>query len=316
MRTIGLALFLGVTLNLPASAQSQVTVPEDAKFLVQIDIGAFAETKLGSKILKLTQKMATEELGSDEAEFMQKIEETLGFNPLEEVQTLTVVGSDYEDPEEDLSVVLQMRKTTGNLEGMMLGLPGYESTEEGDLTIHSAKQDDMKAFAAIHEADDGNKRIVVATSKSNLMDLLSPNDAASRFQRQVSWTVPEGTFAQLQIIKFPEEMMDVDAARNVVKLLENVSLLIGEKGSNFTADLLLTTTSDKKAEQIQQLVQGLKAMVGLFEDEIGDDEEAKMALELLKGVKIKRDGKSVSIAAKVPEEIILHFLREEADLPL
>lgn len=314
MRIFGLALVVGALIAGPTQAQSTVAVPDDAKFVVQLNVAAFANTELGGKVLELTQKMASEEIGSEDKDVMETVEETLGFNPLEELQTLTIVGSDYESPEEGLRVVLQMKKTTGNLEGMMLGLPGYESYEKEGHTIHTASEDDMAAFASIQEDKSGNKRVVIATSESKLMDLLTEQE--TRIQRQVSWTVPDGTFAQLQVIQFPEDLMDVDQAKNVVKLLENVSVFLGEDGSDFTADVALTATNEKKAEQIEQLVLGVKAMVGLFQDEIGDDEDAKMAMEILDQVSIDREGRTLTVHGSLPEEMMLKFLREEADLPL
>lgn len=298
-----------------AFAQSQVAVPEDAKFVVQIDVAAFAHTEIGEKLVELTREMAEEETGQDKDDFVRQVHESLGFNPLEEIRTLTIIGSDYEDPEDDLQVMVQMRKTTGNLEGLMLGLPGYESEEVGDVTIHSAHQDDMRAYAAFRTGSDGNKQVMVAVSKSRLMEMLEDKTSSSP-QRQISWTVPSGTFAQVQIIAFPEEAMKVDAAKNVVNLLESVALLVGERDSDFTAELALTATSEKKAEQIQQLVQGAKAMVGLFEEEIGDDEEARAAMEILETVEVRRDGSSIRVLGKIPQDLILKFLREEADLPL
>lgn len=301
-----------------ASAQTVVDVPEDAKFVVQVDVGQFRDTRLGSKLLKLTQKMAQEEIGSDD-DVMQQIEEALGFNPLEEIQTLTIIGTSFEDPEETLHVLLQMGKTTGNLEGMMLTLPNYSSDEQGGHTIHSAGDGDVRAFATIHQARDGNHVILASSNRSDLMDLLDSVKSGERSSgrgRKIRNAIPDGIFAQVQILEFPEEVLEHDPPGNIARMVKDVSVTLGEEGEDYAAHVVLTTDTEKRADQILQLAQGLKALVGLFEEEIGDDEEARMALSLLEKVSVERDGTTVTLRAAVPEALIIEFLQEEADLPL
>lgn len=296
-----------------ARGQTTLAVPEDAKFVVQLDIDTFRETQLGEKLLKLTQQMAQEEIGGESGDVMAQVEEALGFNPLEEIHQLTLIGANYESPEDSLRAILQLGKTTGNLEGLMLALPGYESHEHGDMTIHSVKDNDMEAYAAIHTLGDGRKRIVAATSEDAVNEMLTEGQGK---RRQISWTVPKGTFVQVQLLEFPDEVFENEQSSNIAKLLQDVSATIGEKDDNYEVNLTLTTVDEKRAEQIQQLLQGAKALVGLLENEIGDDEDAKMAISLLKQVTVEKDGHAVTVHGAIPEDLIINFLREEADLPL
>ena len=296
-----------------AIGQTTLAVPDDSKFVVQLDVDSFRATQLGKRLLKLTQEIAQKEIGKDGGDVMAQVEEALGFNPLEEIHQLTLIGSDYESPESSLRAILQMGKTTGNLEGLMLALPGYASHESGEVTIHSVKNDDMQAFAAIHSQSDGRKRIVAATSEDAVTDMLSEREG---IQRQISWTVPAGTFIQVQLLEFPDEVFDNEQSSNIAKLLSDVSASVGENEDRYEITLKLTTVDDKRAEQIQQLVQGAKALVGLLENEIGDDEDAQMLVSLLKQVTVEKDGHAVTVKGAIPEDLIIKFLREEADLPL
>lgn len=303
-----------------AYGQSEISVPADAKFVVQLDVDAFRHTNLGSRLLELTQRMAEQEFDGNGEQMMQKVEESLGFNPLEEIHTLTIIGSDFEDPQENVRAMLQLGKTTGNLEGLMLALPGYSSEEYDDYTIHSAENGDMHAYAAIHTAGNGDKRIVAACQREELIAMMKGADAGSRSnkRRGISWSVPEGTFAQVQLLEFPEEILDEDPPGNIIKLLTDVSILVSEQDGNFLTDLRLTTTDKKRAEQIQQLAMGMKAMVGLFqekiEDELGDD--AELAVQMIDNVQVELDGSTVAIQVGIPEALLIKFLQEEADLPL
>lgn len=315
--SLGLVLLLLAPLAGPATAQSVISVPEDVKFVVQVDIASFRKTNLGEKLLQLTKDMAAQELEGDADELMAKLTESLGFNPLEEIRTLTLMGTSYEEPTDDLRLAIQMGKTAGNIEGLLLALPGYTAEEKDGHTIHSVEMDDMRVYAAFQTAADGNKSIVASTKQSDVLEILSATEGRTAGKsRQISWVVPVGTFAQLQIIEFPSDVLEEGPPANIIKMLKEVSLTLGESKDDFVVDLLLTTIDEKRAEQLQQLIQGLKAMVSLFKDEIGDDEQAIAAMSMAEGVTVERMGTDVTVQASVPQQAIIKLLREEMDLPL
>lgn len=318
MRWALLAITLGLLIPSMGYAQKKLSVPEDAKFVVQIDVSAFRNTRLGARLLEVTQQLAQQELGGDARDFMPKITEALGFNPLEEVKTLTVIGSDFESPEESLRLALQLGKTTGNLEGLVMAAPGYRSQQYEGQTIHSAREDDMEAHATIYTDAAGDKTILAAASFADLKAMLTAMGSEGNFRtrREVSWSVPSGTFAHLQILEFPEEVYQHDPPSNLIRMIHDLSLTLSEAKDNFVLDLVFSTQDEQRAEQFQQLAQGAKALVGLFEEEIKEDEDARMLLGLLDEVEVVRDNLSISVRIAVPEAMVLKFLREEADLPL
>lgn len=294
-----------------ANAQSEISVPDGTKFVVKLDLAAFAETETGGKILEMTQAMAQSELGNDE-DVMKKIVETVGFNPFEEVKALTVMGQDYEHPEHGMRMMLQLGKTAGNLEGLALTLPNYSAEEAGDYTIHSAHEDEMAGFATIHTGKSGNKTVMLATSKEELMEML----AGAESSRQVSWSVPKGTFAQVHVLEMPGELVKNGPQANIAKLVSDLSLTVGEAGEDIEVSLSLTAANEKKAEQLHQLAQGAKAMISLFQDEVKGDKEAEMAMEILKGVAIEREGSTLSLQVEVPQKLIMVQISEEGGLSI
>lgn len=324
MRILGLTLLASVLFTLPCAGQTTLPVPKDTKMVMQLDVNTFAKTDLGTRLVSLIQKIASKKMSMDEAKFMSTIEQTVGFDPFTEIQTVSILVSDYESPEEDFSVALQMKTTTGNLEGLMLALPGYNFYEKDDVTIHTTKDDKGSAFAAFLDNADGSKRIVVAAGEEGLTQMLQRDQSPTkRIKRQVNSAVPEGAFAQLQIFQFPNKALEIDPANNfVVKLVDSLSIVFGEAGSDITADVTLTAIDEKMAEQFQQLVQGFTSIFGLIEqkkESNGDDEaDAEMAkmLDLLDGSQVERSGKNVTIHLKVPVNVIIDFIRDEAGLPL
>ena len=316
-----LTLFAAV----PVSAQSEISVPEDTKFVVKLDLVAFGKTDFGAKVLEMTEQLAQSELGDDE-DVMQKIVETVGFNPLEEVKTLTVMGQDYDNPEQGVRMMLQLGKTAGNLEGLALTLPNYASEEIGGHTIHSAHEDDMQGFATIHTGKSGSKTVLAATSREDLMEMLHSveSSVASSLQaakaaatpRQISWAVPSGTFAQVHVLEMPGELVENGPQANIAKLITDLSLTVGEADNKIAVSLSLTAANEKKAEQLRQLAQGAKAMIGLFQDEVKGDKEAEIAMGILKEVTIEQDGATLMLHADVPQELIMVQISEDGALEI
>ncbi len=312
-RLLAMACISLVSLLSMGIAQDVEAVPEDTKFVVNLDVRAFRSTEIGSRLVEATQKLAQDELESDE-DLLKKAEEVLGFNPLEEIRLLSIVGGSFEEPEESFTLVLKLGESTGNIEGLMLALPEYESTEVDGVTLHSAVLDNEKIYGAIYGGKQ--KTVVASTDRASVMRMAnSKGDLEAR--KSLSWKVPEGTFAQVHLIDLPKDVEEVDQARNIAKLLEHASVIIGEYEDQLSLKLQLKVKDEKKAEQVEQLIRGAKALISLFKDEIDDgDEEAKMVLSILEELAIDRNGASVTVNVHVPQDLIIGFLREEADLPL
>ncbi len=298
----------------PAHAQDWAAANAGAKFVVQLDLGRFRDTEVGQRLITATQKMAQQELSSSasDVDFMAKMEETLGFNPLEEIKTITVLGGDYERPEKNMQVVVQMGRTSGNLEGLILAAPGYQSKTVGEMTIHSVQPDSNgpQIHAAIVDGSNGNKTLVAATSEADLRRLAesSPGSDGS--------SMPTGAFVHVQVMELPDQIPTDEPPGHIVKMIENVSLTIGSEDDSFVVVAALSVDDEQRAEQMLQLAQGAKAFVGMFEEEFEGDEEMQMLLPLLDSLEVGRESTTVEIKAMVPEAMVIEFLRNEADLPL
>lgn len=297
---------------LPASApaQERETTPSGAKFIVQLDLDAFRASRVGSQLFEAATQAAMNELGDDE-EKLDQVREALGFDPLTEIHGFTLFGSDFDSPEDDLQVVIRMGKTTGNLEGMVLALPEYESSDYGDHVIHSAQpDDDMQVFAVIYEDNDGNHSVVAATRRAAVEKML---DTMSE-EISVAPQLAPGAFLSVNILELPMDQIGDGPQENIAKLLRQISLTVSEADENFAIHLSLSTEDEQKAEQLRQMAQGVVAMIGFVQDE-GDD-DLKMVQELLRGLTVQRDEATITLDLEIPTEKVIEFLREEADLPL
>lgn len=316
MRSLLFAGFFGLLCLSPDRLQAEdreVKIPEGAKFLLHVDVTAFRQTTLGGHLFEMARKEAMREItrkGKD-GDF-EKVKEAIGFDPFSELQAVTIVGSSFRDPGESLQLILTLRQTTGNLEGLALTLPNHESTEYKKHEIHSAAEDgDERMHAAIHTDPSGQKRIVAARRIGDVKNMLDTLDGRRRgSSKAVKLATRQKNFVNIELLEIPTDQLERGPQVKAARMLQGISLKVGEKDESIAITATLRTREEKKAEQIQQLVQGLVAMLHLANDE---NEEVQRAREFLDSLKVTRDGTEVQLKLAIPEADLIDLIEEEMD---
>lgn len=316
-------LRLGVFLTFCAIATA-CSIPATAgesesgkSFVAQVSLANLRDTELGQRLMKLVHHMAQEEAGTEDV--VAKVTEALGFDPLQEIRTITVMSEQIDSPQDSMSMIVGLGDTTGNLEGLMLTLPGYDSEEDGERTIHSADMDGKRLFVTIYISDSGDHHVLAAVSRNELMDLLASAKSGS-LEKKLPSLNQRGSLLRLKFDELPSEIRkDLERDNpmsNVVKLVSNFELDVREVRHRFEVTGVITASSEKKAAQIQQLAQGAMALVGIMEEQKKNDAEFMALLEILEEIEMSRDGAVFTLSTSIPEELVMEFLRKEADLPL
>jgi hypothetical protein len=330
MRNVAVAAIM-VALLVP-SAQSvaqDVTVPSDSKFFVHVNIDAFRRTQLGGRLFEMARREAMKEVlgrGHDQDEedhkqSFEKMKETLGFDPFTELDAITIVGSDFKKAEKGLHVILKLKETTGNLEGLVATLPDYAATEYGEHVIHSAAPDEDKeerAFAAIHTDGNDVKRVVAAMQMNRVKKLLDMLDGkASRESKAVRVSKDNSQFVHIELLEIPREEIGKGPQANVAKMLQGITINVGDDGENLNLTMTLRTEEDRQAKQIRQMVVGFTAMIQLAQDASDEDnEEMQQVQELLENLEVKRKKNTVQIRISVPEDHLVELIEKEMELEL
>lgn len=306
-------LLLGLLSSNSFAQTDSAPVESNAKFVVQVNMDAVRNSDLGSKLLAMAADEASraivDETGTEAG--LDKIAEILGFDPLKEIHSLTIIGDDYEDPRPQL--VLSLGKTTGNLEGMALGLPEYKAIEYGDHTIHTAAPGDESAFAAIHTDEKGMKQIVAATTSAEVKSMLDQMDNDQQHHPLLS-LADNDAFIHIRLLEIPTDEIGDGPQQNIAKLLKDLVITVADHSGDFELNVQLTTENKKQAQQIQQMAQGLIAMFSFIQMDEHDEEMEKLQ-QILKGMKSKRNDTNVQLSVHIPTDDVIQFLREEADLP-
>lgn len=302
-------------------ATAQISVPDDAQFVFQIDLQAIQQSSLGRKLIDMAKQAAAEEIGKQKGgragdDPLEKVRESLGFDPLTEVQRIVVTASDFEHPEKSLMIWLHMKKTTGNLEGLLLGLPNYESEAYGKHEIHSAKPDNDRVFGAIHRDGNDDHVVLISPNRSALEHQLDLLDKKSKLRdgfKIVSLGSDQKSLLSAQVLKFPLEEMGEGPHTNVAKRLKSLTFAILEQDDDVDLRLQMETETEKQAQQIRQMVQGLIAMVEFAQSMETEDEDLKQAVEFLKDAKSSVDGTTVKMRLRLPADAIERAIRNEMD---
>jgi hypothetical protein len=300
-----------------ATSLSADGVLPNAKFAVHVDVAVFRKTPLGSKLFDLLRETAVKEIVKKEGdeETPEKIKGVLGFDPFDEIRGFTLVGSDYEHPEKNLALVVEMGKTTGNLEGLLLSLPGYQSSSHGDYLIHSAAPDGPRVFGAVHTDSAGLKTIAVASSVEDIPQLLDAIDGKAISQR-LNLRQAENCILSLRVDELPMNQLEPGPPSNVARLMQQVAVVVTDQAGDFDCKLIVTAKQENQAEQLQQMAQGLVAMVAFVNPDKGEEEKIKALQQLVQGVQVERKGSDVILNVKVSGDLVRQFLIHEANLSL
>jgi hypothetical protein len=298
-----------------ASRAEEISVPADTKFVVRLDLHAIHATSIGGKLIEMAKQQAMKELGGKEGPGFEKIKEMLGFDPFQEIHGITVSASDYEHPEQSLVAAIRLQKTTGNLEGLLLGLPGYEAKEYGKHQLYSvAPERDLRVFGAVHTGAQGNKTIVLSVKQeavTNLLDQLDGKPASGSAFKKIS-PADGKPLVSLDVFELPKEVLDEDGPQaNIVKLLRKISFQISESGENLDVGMSLTTDTEKQAEQLRQMAQGLIAALEFAQSIDPDEEELKKIRQIARDIKAIRDGSTTKINLSVSGKELMKLIEEE-----
>ncbi len=102
---VAVSLFAGLAIAQRTTEKAQPPVRSDAKFSIHLDLNAIKQTQIGKTLLSILKQQALQELGKtvkelhnggDEAA-LERIKETLGLDPFEDIQSITISASEFED---------------------------------------------------------------------------------------------------------------------------------------------------------------------------------------------------------------------------
>lgn len=322
LRTFLAAALLLVGAHAASTARAEEAVyrlPSDTAFILNLDLQSVQKSAVGGRILDTAINKAVEKIAEkgnlDRAAALKQVEQILGFDPLKEVKSITVSAADYESPENSLIAVVQLGKTTGNLEGLLLGLPEYQVSDYEGQQIHSAAPEQGQTlYVAFVTDDDGDRRILFSGQKeavTKLIDQAAGKSGGDGGTTDFAIEQAADRLLSLKVIKLPEDAIEEGPPANVAKLLKDAAVHIDEADGKVGLNVALTAADEKQAEQLRQMAQGGVAMLQFAKSANPEDQNLQKLTSLVEDASTSREGATVTVSIQVPAAEITALIDEK-----
>ena len=322
MRTLlAAALLVGSSFTPSISRAEEATyrLPSETAFILNLNLQAVRDSEVGNRLLNLVVDKAIEKIAekgnTDREAAIKQVEEIVGFNPLEEVKSITVSAVDYEEPEDSLVAVVQLGKTTGNLEGLLLGLPEYAVADYEGHQIHSAAPEDGQTLYVAFVADDaGDRRILFSSQRdavTNLLDQTAGKSIAGDTATDFKVDQSANRLISLKVNKLPADSVEEGPPANIAKILKDAAVSIDEADGKVGVNVALAAATEEQAEQLRQMAQGSIAMIQFAQSANPEDEDLKKIAGMVKGAAASREGTNVEVSLQLPAADVAAIIDEK-----
>ncbi len=225
-----------------------------------------------------------------------------------------IFGNSFED-NPDVTALVDLGNSRGNLEGWILAAPGYESESIDDNTLlHSfnTEQGDVRLWCALPRSKRDNRYVLVASVEREKTISLAKQVAAEGLSVSSS-QIGDDTLISVRVNDLSAMPIDIDddePGSGIVKIIRSIVFNLTTSSDTLTAQCVVESDSTAHAGQIFQLLTGLKAMIQLAAAE--DDPDVKKALELANELSVDyAEGEpTVSIKFSIEYDELIEIIRE------
>lgn len=294
--------------GLGSAADPSILVPADVQLAAHVDIDRMNANPLGRQlILAFRSGIAASLNGDPESASPAEMIDALGFDPIAETQGVTAICSDFETPKQSVAVIIELGQTTGNLEGLLLAMPEYQSSLHRDYQVHSIVLDGDRLFGSVHTAGDGTKRIIAGLSQQPVLRVLDHFDGQTGTDLSRRLPQSTGNIADINLFSIPRQSITEPPFSVAAEIVQSAAISLADAGANLQVNVTLTSEVDAQAEQLRQMIQGSVAMLTSMARDGGDPSLA-MAAGYLESIEIRRDAKQVTVSLNVPQDMIAEQL--------
>jgi hypothetical protein len=292
------SLVLALIFLLP-SVQAQTTTAtidtSAAVWHVQLNVNKLFASPLGETINEIIYQETP-----DGKKHIDAAIQALGFDPRTSIQDILVFGDDFQHTSG--TAVANLGSTRGNIEGWLLAAPGYKSEDVGSTIMHSFDVEDKelpRLWVAFPKRESDSNYLLVAGFDSDRVRSLI-NQVAEGGNPLEENKLSDEKFLALAVndlSKAPIEIDEDEPGSAIIKTIQSVMLSVGSEDNQLASSCEITTDSPARAEQLNQLIVGMKAMVQLALPQKGDDDVKEFA-KYLGNLTVNYSGGSNVLSAK------------------
>ena len=271
-------------------------VPADARWLCHIDV----ERILDAQLFKEALQIAGQE---DLDEAMAEVERELGFNPLTELESVTIYSC---GPNPENAVAMIEVSGPDRFVAAMAKGDGHTTDERDGYTVHrwgsgrghwGGSEDWCATMVEIADTDRG--LLVAAESTGELEDamavLLGRRANMAESDQRVLDLRPSGDAWVTAAARGLGDLADIPGASQFTKGAKDLMLEIGERQGRIYVNLDVETDSASTATSLVQVAQGGLALMRMAAAADSSDPDLRKALALTEGLRIRNDGAHLSL---------------------
>ena len=294
--------FAGLAFHATAEGLNIKQVPASAQWVIHMDFDGFKTSELG----KFAMKQMDEHAGAIDA-----LSAMLKFDPRMDLADVTAFGHVVAlQPDENGVVLIRGKFDQEHLLTLFKSNKTFKTEKSGKNKLHSWRDED--SGERVYGSFVSENLLVMGKTKEDVSLGLSTLGGKTK-------TLKGKELKELKLDPNAYFIMGMASLEGLpippqAKMLENVKkigITMGEKDKNFETNIHLYTANDEFAVQIQQMMQGLLAIVQLQAGNT-DNSMAKEAAKFLKDVKISQEKRLVRMSMAIPVATIL----EEANKQL
>lgn len=298
MRRLPYLLALGIAVLVAAPrVQAQTSASaDDALWQVNVHVERLFASPLGGMINEVIKKEAP-----DGEVNINAFIEAMGMDPRTAIKEVVVFGDGFEP--NAVRAVANIGSTRGNIEGWLLAAPGYQSETIDDSTIlHSFIMEEhgpnARLWCAMPFNKTTNSHIVVAAFDRDTAVALA-KQAAEQGIGKFGDKLTGDTLLSVAVndlSRTPIEIDEDEPGSAIIKTIQTIVLSATSQGDQLVTNCDITTDSAARAQQLNQLIMGMKAMVQLALPE--KDPEAKELAKMLTHLNVEYTEGSTTLSTK------------------
>jgi hypothetical protein len=264
-------------------------VAADAKWVIHLDVDAFRKTAVGRHI---TEKVLKPKLENNEQ--IKKL--NLSLN-LDNISGLTAYGPEFDKNGEGVLVLSTSADVKKDLD-TLVGMAAVSGNENKDVAMLQEKPFALYSFKdQVFLAPNVGKSVLVAKSRDQLElareVVLGKKDNLTKATTLRDYpAMPDRAFFVAMAEGF-NDAAEIPPQAQVLRETKGGRVVLGETDENLFLNVVFKTKDEQASTKIQQVLQGLVALVSLSQPD-------KEITDLASGSRISSAGKTVSVDLKFP----------------
>lgn len=297
-----------------ATSLPRERISADAKWLLHTDLAAFRASQLGgyvqSNFLTEPLKQMSSNLKFDTEALLQKF------------SSITAYGSGFnkQDPQASLSTGVLVLQTDAQGQQIVEGTLAAQLLADTNSPLKKLQTQPYPLYAVgtdLYGAIQPNGVILLGKSRERIdhaSQVLAGKLPSLKDGKQFAdFPVSSDSYLFVGIAADFNELADIPPQAKVLQMADGIRISLGEKAELLVAELALKSKSQEVVVQIQQVLQGIVALVSLGQPENQD------LVELVRNTKVTTVDQFVAVAMKFPVAKALTYLtqmgRSDADAP-